>query len=452
MRRTVVVASLFAVLGLLAGVWSAAPPRRRTPARDAPRHPRPATAKVKNALPLARKLERVVNFPGIDDPKTTLLEALNKLTRDYGLVFDLNERAFKYEMLNEPLRVPIAEMPIAPMTAPLATILQKILDRVPVPTGAVYLVRGKVIEITTGDYLREEVYVWGYPGAFIPGVLFSARAGDRSASYRGPAFPLVNLAFCKRPLEQALRDLASRADFNIVLDSSVGELCRSPITIDVRNVPLDTAVLLLANMAGLQPLRLDNTFYVTTQAKAEALGRIHRKMRPTPTKAEVVQTATEKAWDEVYKDFYRQLAKYSLAFERPSRFGGIGIPLPSKIVPMAPTGPVSGSFVKRPLAEALTQLARDADTTVVLDARAAREGTTPITVTLSNTSLETAVRLLADMAGLKVVVLPGALYVTTPTNARELEKEQERRRLTSKAAQPGGEVSRSPRASQPRGR
>ena len=54
---------------------------------------------------------------------------------------------------------------------------------------------------------------------------------------------------------------------------------------------------------------------------------------------------------------------------------------------------------------------------VLLDARAATQGRTAVTAHFRNeTTLLNAVRLLADMAGLRVIVADNALYVTLPAN------------------------------------
>src|SRR5947209_7648490 len=56
----------------------------------------------KDVLPTGRSLVTAlvspVDFPGVDDPKETLIEALAGLTKRYHVTFDINEKAFKYEM------------------------------------------------------------------------------------------------------------------------------------------------------------------------------------------------------------------------------------------------------------------------------------------------------------------------------------------------------------------
>jgi hypothetical protein len=78
---------------------------------------------------------------------------------------------------------------------------------------------------------------------------------------------------------------------------------------------------------------------------------------------------------------------------------------------------VHANFVNRPLEEALQELAEQTGLSVVLDSRAAEHGRTPVTAHFrTETSLLTAVRLLADMADLRVVSADNVLYVTLRTN------------------------------------
>jgi hypothetical protein len=200
---------------------------------------------------LIAALSKTVQFPGLEDPKTTLIEALDRLTKMYGLSFDVNERAFKLEMVLDVLKTEVAQPnPIPEMNATPAAVLRKVLARIPAPSGATFLIRSDTIEITTGEALREEV--WG-------------------ANYCGPWLPLVYVRFERVTLQEALRELARQTDTNIVLDASVGRTARAPVSARFRNTPLVVAVGLLANMTGLRPVQVGNVLYVTTPPKADWL-------------------------------------------------------------------------------------------------------------------------------------------------------------------------------------
>jgi len=90
---------------------------------------------------------------------------------------------------------------------------------------------------------------------------------------------------------------------------------------------------------------------------------------------------------------------------------------------------VSVAFEKRPLTDALKELSTLTDVSVVVDSRAGeKEGNTAVTATFKNVPLDTAVRVLADIAGLSSMLIDNVLYVTTMPNAKVLEAEQARRR------------------------
>ena len=89
-----------------------------------------------------------------------LNEALDFMAKRYGLRFQVNDRAFKYEQLMDVRRTPIAEQPI-PRPAGLilpGRVLEAVLVKVPVPSGAVFFIRPQGhIEITTKQFLLAEL-------------------------------------------------------------------------------------------------------------------------------------------------------------------------------------------------------------------------------------------------------------------------------------------------------
>jgi hypothetical protein len=244
MSRSAVLGGLLAFLGLAAWLWSApAPPPESKPE------------------PLPSKLAKPVKFDGWEaDPKMSLQEGLDALAKDYDLTFDVNEAAFKAEMVDDVLSKPVAEKAVPRMNrASLHTVLQKVLARIPTQSGTTYVLRRNVIEITTFAAVRAEV--WG-------------------ADYPGPFLPLVSADFQKRPLDEALKELADQADFNVLLDPRAGEKAKAPVTARLANAPLDTAVRLLANMAELKAYQVDNVLYVTTPENAAHMEEEKQKAGP----------------------------------------------------------------------------------------------------------------------------------------------------------------------------
>jgi hypothetical protein len=241
-HRLVLAVAAVAGLALLAMTWAAPAP----PAQE----------------PLTAKFSRRVKFDGITDPKTTLVDALDQLARQFDLTFEVNEKAFRFEQVEDVLKQNIA--PMRPMkNVRLDTVLRKLLGQVQAVSGATYLLREDHVEITTNTFVGAEV--WGG----VPNDV--------------PRLPLVCATLDKVPLEDALKDLAEQADFNVMLDNRAAEKGKTPVTARLRNAPLDTAVRLLADMADLRSVHLDNVLFVTTKENAAVMdARLKREAGRDP--------------------------------------------------------------------------------------------------------------------------------------------------------------------------
>lgn len=204
---------------------------------------------------LPDKLKSTIDYPGIEDARATLSDAIDMLSKRFNLTFDLNEKSFEMENLKDVARTPVADpTPLPPMRATLATVLRKILGRVPLigpsgGSGATFIVRRDHIEITTELFVRAEL---GMP------------------EHR-PLLPLVWETLDNTQIDVALGQLARQSGYNIVVDPRVAEKLQTPATAEFNNVPVDTAVRLLANMVGMNVVRLDNVLYVTTPDNAKHL-------------------------------------------------------------------------------------------------------------------------------------------------------------------------------------
>jgi hypothetical protein len=98
---------------------------------------------------------------------------------------------------------------------------------------------------------------------------------------------------------------------------------------------------------------------------------------------------------------------------------------------------VSATFADTPLGQAMQELSDQTGASVILDVRVRDKLQQPVTLTFRHdTSLGAALRMLADMAGLKLAVLNSGLYVTTPQNARTLQQEERRRQQEERRNQP----------------
>ena len=86
---------------------------------------------------------------------------------------------------------------------------------------------------------------------------------------------------------------------------------------------------------------------------------------------------------------------------------------------------VSVDMDKVDVADALQKVARDAGVNVLLDSRAAKDAGDKVTLKLEDVPVETAVRLLAEMANLKPVRVGNVLFVTSKENANEMRNDPE---------------------------
>lgn len=95
------------------------------------------------------------------------------------------------------------------------------------------------------------------------------------------------------------------------------------------------------------------------------------------------------------------------------------------------------NFEERPLHDALNDLSDLSGVSIILDRRVKEKDRTAVTAKFRNdVALQDAVRMLAEMAELKVVHLVTGLFVTTPEHALGMQKEL--RKLYEPYAPPGG--------------
>jgi RNA polymerase sigma factor (sigma-70 family) len=218
------------------------------------------SAKRRKALEIRDTLARTIKFDGIDDPKLTLADVLDSISAKYGISFHVNERAFAFEMVDQVLAKELAQSkPIPPTVATLATVLNRILDRITVNSGdlltsrSVYLIRKDCVEITTGRAARADI---------------GLRPED-------PLLPLVYEHFDQTPLPDALHAVADHADVNIVIDPKcLTVISDTKVSAALHNVPVETAVRVLAQMGDLDVIRTANVYYVTSKGDAATLRKI----------------------------------------------------------------------------------------------------------------------------------------------------------------------------------
>jgi RNA polymerase sigma factor (sigma-70 family) len=166
-----------------------------------------------------------------------------------GLNFEINEQAFAEAGLNNVRQTEVSKTPWSLKEVTLATVLRRLLGHIPVPT--VVLIRKDTVEITTVAAARAEL---GLPES-------------------RPLLPLVWEEIDGLTLPKALQQLSKASGMNVILDprALTEDLANLKITVQFANAPVDSAVRILANMADLQMVQMDNILYVTTPKRASQL-------------------------------------------------------------------------------------------------------------------------------------------------------------------------------------
>jgi RNA polymerase sigma factor (sigma-70 family) len=81
----------------------------------------------------------------------------------------------------------------------------------------------------------------------------------------------ITLSVEDKPLTEVLRELRQSTGANIVLDTRAKDHAKVPISATLHDVRLMAALRVLGDMCELQPVALNNIFYVTTKENAEKL-------------------------------------------------------------------------------------------------------------------------------------------------------------------------------------
>jgi hypothetical protein len=220
----------------------------------------PTAEQARRANEVRKKLAATVNFGGFDDPEVKLADALEHLTKVYDIAFEINEQAFKDEQVDNISEKTIGKpLPKMNNVTP-AAVLRRILARMPVPSGTAFAVRGGVVEITTRRYLSPAA--WHRQEEAAP---------DEAGGPVLVTAPETSIVFEKRELREALQEIADATGVNIVVDGRTQDKGKTPITVTLQNVAVDTVIRLLADSADLQAVLVDDVFYVTTKENAQAI-------------------------------------------------------------------------------------------------------------------------------------------------------------------------------------
>jgi hypothetical protein len=238
-HRSAVVTGVFLVL---ATALSAAEPE----AAKAPANPSPAE-QVRDKLD-----QPVDSFKPVE--QWTLKDALEWLEDRYAMKFSVDVRAFEAEKIENVRGTLIAEKEQWELkNARLKDVVRKLLAQLPATTsGATHVIIDDTIVVTT-----------------------TARAPYHWMRQR------VSVDSEKEEVSSVLRKLSRETGANLVLDVHAAKDPPTPVTMQVHDVPLETAVSLLSEMAGLKPVRVGNVLFITTKANAQ-------EIRADPDRAHLV--------------------------------------------------------------------------------------------------------------------------------------------------------------------
>jgi len=197
---------------------------------------------------LKSKLARPVNLDKGIDPSTPLKDALEFLSDRYDLTILIDTKAFE--------QIDIQKVEEQPVQLPrmvgvsMSTVLRLLLKQLQSDRGS-------------GTYILKRDFILILPTPH------ATPAEWHSIDRR--QIVTVDVDFDRSPLDEALRHLADSSGINIVLDARAGDKGRKPVTANMNDVPVDTAVRLLAEMADLKSLAIDNVLFVTTRESAKEL-------------------------------------------------------------------------------------------------------------------------------------------------------------------------------------
>jgi RNA polymerase sigma factor (sigma-70 family) len=198
---------------------------------------------------LESKLRAAVTLENGVDANTPLQDALQFLSERFDVPIYLDRVAFRPE--GDEQVPPLGDRPVQlPKLngVPLRSALQMLCDQF----QGVLLIKPDGIHVTSRK--RAWPSYW-----------------NRGASRE--LVPLVDAAFKETTLEEALHELSRQTGINVILDTRAAENQGSalPVRANLRGVPIDTAVRLLANMNGLYVVAVDNVLYVTNSESAQKL-------------------------------------------------------------------------------------------------------------------------------------------------------------------------------------
>jgi RNA polymerase sigma factor (sigma-70 family) len=198
---------------------------------------------------LHQKLAQPVNLDRGIPPGSLLRDALEFLADRYDMALIIDTKAFEAIGILDVMERPVSLPKMVGVN--MATVLRMLLGQIQSEQqhGAYAIRKDHIAIITTAQF-------------------FSA---DRLTREERRWLPTVSADFDRAPVDVALREVMDQTGTCVVLDAAETDKGRKVVTARFAQTPVDTAVRLLANMADLQTVAIDNVLYVTNVDKAKHL-------------------------------------------------------------------------------------------------------------------------------------------------------------------------------------
>jgi len=201
-----------------------------------------------NARAIRAGIGKPVDLPDGLPAGTSLMDALDFLSERTGVAIAIDADAFQAAdvMAVAEAQVHLKKM----MGVSLGTILKLMLPQIKCEGGtATYVIRRDALVVTTTRQLDPRNWT-GTERKWVP---------------------RTDAQFDQVPLQEAVRELVENSGINIVLDARVGEKHWATVSATATNLPVDTLLELLADMADLKVVVVDSALYVTSRANALAM-------------------------------------------------------------------------------------------------------------------------------------------------------------------------------------
>jgi len=196
----------------------------------------------------------------VSEPKPKALGAAEKIRKEL-------DQAITIEIVDQPLTMALNQLrETAKINVNFVLDRQTITQMGIDPDTAQVQVKLKDVKVRTA--LRSIVSTHNLSFAIVNDTILIS--SDEMVMYRQMQ-QRVTIDHDKTDFATALKQLARETGTNLILDSRLGKEANQPVTFQAEDVPLETAVRLMAEMVGLKPVRVGNVLFVANEANGTKL-------------------------------------------------------------------------------------------------------------------------------------------------------------------------------------